>query len=166
MRDHNGLYQGIVVSSNDPENKHRITARVPDVLGQTVSEWARPASIVDSPLKPGDPVWIHWPNGDFRFPVYHVFHNPKWGRISPTPTQLHVLGPGGNSGALLNGDLHAKGTGGYHRVVASDFVVAGGGAGFAAAAASETSLVQLINSMQQQIADLQEQVDFLTGVWG
>ncbi|MEV4454364.1 phage baseplate assembly protein V [Microbispora sp. NPDC049633] len=140
MRDHNGLYQGIVVSSADPEKKRRITARVPDVLGTTISEWARPASIVDSPLKAGDPVWIGFPNGDYRWPVYHVFNDPKWGHVVPTPDLLtvhgpdeqtsvelakesaHVLGPGGNSGALLNGDLHARGKGGYHNVYATDFI--------------------------------------------
>lgn len=140
MRNHNGWYQGIVESSADPKKQRRVTAQVPDVLGKTISQWARPVSIVDAPLKKGDQVWVNFPNGDSRYPTYTVANDPKWGRIVPTKdrldvlgpdsetslelgkTQAHLLGPGGGSGALLTGDLHAKGTGGYTNVYAVDFI--------------------------------------------
>ncbi|GAA2322242.1 hypothetical protein GCM10010149_89240 [Nonomuraea roseoviolacea subsp. roseoviolacea] len=122
MREHNGLYQAIVESANDPKKQRRITARVPDVLGQTVSEWARPASIVDSPLPPGSMVWIHFPNGDVRYPVYHVPNDPKHGRVIPGKSALSVDGPGAG-GVTLDGDVHAKKSGGgYVNMYAVDFI--------------------------------------------
>lgn len=122
MKRHNGLYQGIVVSSNDPEGKRRITAQVPDVLGTTISEWARPATIIDAPLTPGDMVWIYFPNGDYRYPVYFVPNNPAHGRIIPTPASLALNGPGA-AGITLDADVHAKKSdGGYVNVYAADFI--------------------------------------------
>lgn len=122
MRNHNGWYQAIVESSADPKHQRRITARVPDVLGQTVSNWARPVSIVDSPLKKGDMVWLNFPNGDVRYPTYTVPNNPAHGRIIPTKSALSVDGPGAG-GVTLTGDVHAKkSAGGYTNVYAVDFI--------------------------------------------
>jgi flagellin-like hook-associated protein FlgL len=122
MRDYNGLYQAYVESSDDPENKRRITARVPDVLGQTISNWARPASIIDYPMPKDAMVWIAFPNGDIRYPVYHVRNDPAHGRIIPGPSSLSVDGPGG-AGVTVDGDVHAKkSTGSYVNVYAVDFL--------------------------------------------
>jgi len=122
MREHNGLYRGIVVSNADPEGKMRITAQVPDVLGETVSNWALPATIIDGPPEPGEAVWIQYPNGDFRYPVYHRFHDPKKGRIIPGNSQLAVDGPGA-AGIVLDSNVHArKSSGGYVEVHAADFI--------------------------------------------
>ncbi|MDP9870464.1 MULTISPECIES: phage baseplate assembly protein V [Streptosporangium] len=124
MREHTGKYQAIVVSARDPKNQRRITARVPDVLGQTVSEWARPATIVDAPLKPGAMVWITFPNGDLRWPVYHVPNDPKHGRIIPTGGSLSVDGPG-PAGVVLDAKVHAKkSNSGYVAMVATAFEIA------------------------------------------
>ncbi|MEV4576020.1 phage baseplate assembly protein V [Nonomuraea jabiensis] len=118
----NGLYQAIVVSNQDPKKQRRITARVPDVLGQTVSAWARPATIIDYPLPPGAMVWIAFPNGDLRYPVYHVPNDPKHGRIIPGQSALSVDGPAA-AGVTLNADVHAKkSAGGYVKVYATEFV--------------------------------------------
>ena len=118
----NGLYQAIVESNQDPKNQRRITARVPDVLGETVSNWARPASIVDYPMPPGAMVWIHFPNGDLRYPVYHVPNDPAHGRIIPGQSALSVDGPGAG-GVTLDGDVHAKpSNGGYVNVYATEFI--------------------------------------------
>ncbi|MFI6495898.1 phage baseplate assembly protein V [Nonomuraea typhae] len=122
MRNHNGWYQAIVESSADPKGQRRITAKVPDVLGTTVSNWARPVSIVDSPLTKGDMVWVNFPNGDTRYPTYTVPNNPKHGRIIPTKDFLAVDGPGA-AGVTLTGDVHAKkSAGGYVAVYAIDFI--------------------------------------------
>jgi len=140
VRDHTQLFHGIVESNQDPKNQRRLTVRVPDVLGQTVSDWARPGSVVDSPLPAGERVWVQFPNGDLRYPVYYVPNDPKHGRIVPTKDNLTVhgpdgetkvvlgkssaqlLGPGGGSGAVADGDLHARGTGGYTNMYALDFI--------------------------------------------
>lgn len=122
MTQLNGLYQGIVESNQDPKNQRRLTARVPDVLGETVSNWARPASIVDSPLPPGSMVWIAFPNGDLRYPVYHVPNDTKHGRVIPGQTAMSIDGPGA-AGVTLDGDVHAKkSTGAYVNVYAVDFL--------------------------------------------
>jgi len=118
------LYQGIVVSSQDPEGKNRITARVPHVLGNTISEWARPGSAIHCELKPGSVVWIAFPNGDTRYPIYYPPNDPAIGRIIPGYDQMAINGPS-SGGIVLDSDVHAKrGDGGYVRVYASEFVTA------------------------------------------
>lgn len=37
-----GIYRGVVVDNNDPKKLNRITAMVPQVLGEGVTEWAWP----------------------------------------------------------------------------------------------------------------------------
>ena len=93
VRDYNGLYQAYVESTADPKKQRRITAKVPDVLGQTICNWARPASIIDYPMPKGSMVWIAFPNGDLRYPVYHVRNDPKHGRIIPGAGALSVTVP-------------------------------------------------------------------------
>lgn len=122
MRDYNGLYQAYVESTADPKNQRRITAKVPDVLGQTICNWARPASIIDYPMPKGAMVWIAFPNGDLRYPVYHVRNDPMHGRIVPGTGGLSVDGPGA-AGVTLTGDVHAKkSAGGYVNMYAVDFI--------------------------------------------
>ncbi|MFD4715215.1 phage baseplate assembly protein V [Streptomyces sp. NPDC058430] len=66
-----GLYQGVVVSNLDSENKGRLQVRVPEVLGDEPFIWASPSSPVagtDSgmytvPL-PNSGVWVQFLDGD------------------------------------------------------------------------------------------------------
>ena len=37
-----GIYQGVCVDNDDPEKNNRITLKVPQVLGDSITEWARP----------------------------------------------------------------------------------------------------------------------------
>lgn len=37
-----GIYRGIVVDSNDPEDKRRVRLRIPQILGNAVTNWAWP----------------------------------------------------------------------------------------------------------------------------
>lgn len=121
LRDYNGLYQAYVESTTDPKNQRRITAKVPDVLGQTISNWARPASIIDYPMPKGSMVWIAFPNGDLRYPVYHVRNDPKHGRIIPGAGALSVDGPGA-AGVTVDAKVHAKkSSGAYVAMVATAF---------------------------------------------
>jgi|GEM_PF-4012346 len=124
MKEHEALYQGIVVSSQDPEGKNRITARVPHVLGNTVSEWARPGSAIHCELKPGSLVWMAFPNGDTRYPIYYPPNDPEIGRIILGYGQMAINGPS-SGGIVLNNDVHAKrDDGGYVKVYATEFVTA------------------------------------------
>ena len=45
MSDNNsffGVYRGVCVENNDPENKNRIKLKVPQILGDSLSDWASP----------------------------------------------------------------------------------------------------------------------------
>jgi uncharacterized protein involved in type VI secretion and phage assembly len=93
-----GKYRGVVSNVEDPENMGRITALVPEVLHETPSPWALPASPFSGAshglvLIPevGDGVWIEFEAGDLSRPIW----TGGWwdsGEI-PTPgdTQVRVL---------------------------------------------------------------------------
>lgn len=69
-----GIYRGIVVDNNDPENKNRLRVQVPQLLGSAVTGWSwgvRPS--VDSALvlpEPGTGVWVMFEGGDPNFPLW------------------------------------------------------------------------------------------------
>jgi hypothetical protein len=68
-----GIYKGVVTQVDDPENLGRIKAQIPQVLGQSESDWAWPAqpNIAGiTPLDPGDPVWVIFEGGDPHYPVW------------------------------------------------------------------------------------------------
>ena len=52
-----GIYRGIVVETNDPENKNRIKMQVPQILGQAITNWSWPII--------GLPVHNNTPYGSF-----------------------------------------------------------------------------------------------------
>ncbi len=122
MRENAVTAWGIVVSTADPLKKGRITAKVPDLLGDKISNWAPPATIVDKVLKPGDKVWVHFDAGDLRNPLYTVPYDPAHGRIRTSGSALSLDGPAA-AGITLNSDVHAmKSSGGYVIVYAKDFI--------------------------------------------
>ncbi|GAA3818057.1 phage baseplate assembly protein V [Streptomyces chiangmaiensis] len=72
-----GKFRGRVVDNNDPLRIGRITAEVPDVLGDEPSTWALPClpftgqeagQFVVPP--PGSGVWVEFEQGDPSFPVW------------------------------------------------------------------------------------------------
>jgi hypothetical protein len=72
-----GKYRGVVVNNVDPEQRGRLQAQVPDVLGATVSGWALPCVPArltgnkGSALPPiGASVWIEFERGNPDFPVW------------------------------------------------------------------------------------------------
>lgn len=95
---HYGKYRGLVADVNDPETLGRITARVPEVLGEVESPWALPAvpfagSSHGLVLLPevGDGVWIEFEAGD---PSRPVWTGCWWGdgeMPDPGGTQTRVL---------------------------------------------------------------------------
>lgn len=93
-----GKYRGLVNDVNDPETLGRITAQVPEVLGEVVSPWALPAvpfagSSHGLVLLPevGDGVWIEFEAGD---PSRPIWTGCWWGDgeiPDPGGTQTRVL---------------------------------------------------------------------------
>ena len=43
-----GIYRGVCVGNDDPENKNRIRAKIPQILGDAISDWAWPCLPVTS----------------------------------------------------------------------------------------------------------------------
>lgn len=72
-----GKYRGLVVDVDDPDSLGRITAQVPEVLGETDSPWALPCvpfagdkhGLVLLP-EVGDGVWIEFEAGDPSRPIW------------------------------------------------------------------------------------------------
>lgn len=72
-----GKYRGFVKDVSDPENRARITATVPEVLGEEVTPWALPVSpyagnnhgLVLLP-EVGNGVWIEFEAGDPSRPLW------------------------------------------------------------------------------------------------
>jgi len=88
-RRYYGKYRGTVVSNVDPEQRGRITATVPDVLGLTTSTWALPCVPVAGKLEGtylvpqvGAAVWIEFEQGD---PDYPIWVGGFWGSSSEVP---------------------------------------------------------------------------------
>ena len=68
-----GVYRGTVTNSKDPDNKRRIKATVPQVLGTEPTDWAWPidfSTTYSEPPKVGQGVWVMFEGGDPSFPVW------------------------------------------------------------------------------------------------
>ncbi|MFJ1546112.1 phage baseplate assembly protein V [Streptomyces sp. NPDC088246] len=72
-----GKFRGRVVDNNDPLHIGRVTAEVPDVLGDEPSTWALPCLPFTGPQAgqfvvppPGAGVWVEFEQGDPSFPVW------------------------------------------------------------------------------------------------
>jgi uncharacterized protein involved in type VI secretion and phage assembly len=72
-----GKYRGLVVDNNDPQQKGRLRAHVPEVLGDVDSGWALPCvpyagdgSGQYTVPEPGTGVWIEFEAGDPSRPIW------------------------------------------------------------------------------------------------
>ena len=84
-----GKYRGTVVLNIDPEQRGRITAMVPDVLGLVPSSWALPCFPIAGKqqgayLLPqiGAGVWIEFEQGD---PDYPIWTGCYYGSVAEVP---------------------------------------------------------------------------------
>ena len=91
-----GKYRGTVVQNEDPEQRGRIQALVPDVSGLLPSSWAMPCvpvagkqSGVYGGPQIGAGVWIEFEQGD---PDYPIWVGGFWGAVAELP----VLALAGN----------------------------------------------------------------------
>jgi hypothetical protein len=89
LKQYYGKYRGTVINNVDPEQRGRILAMVPDVLGLTPSSWAMPClpitgkqnGIYAVPMI-GDGVWIEFEQGD---PDYPIWVGGFWGSAAEVP---------------------------------------------------------------------------------
>lgn len=84
-----GKYRGTVVNNVDPEQRGRVTAMVPDVLGLVPSSWAMPCLPIAGKQQGtyfvpqiGAGVWIEFENGD---PSYPIWTGGFWGAVAEVP---------------------------------------------------------------------------------
>jgi len=85
-----GKYRGTVINNMDPEQRGRIQAMVPDVLGLTPSTWALPCVPIAGKQEGlfavpqiGSAVWIEFEQGD---PDYPIWTGGFWGIMAQVPT--------------------------------------------------------------------------------
>ena len=84
-----GKYRGTVTVNVDPEQRGRIMAMVPDVLGVIPSSWAMPCFPIAGKQQGtyfipqiGAGVWIEFENGD---PSYPIWTGCFWGAVAEVP---------------------------------------------------------------------------------
>ena len=111
-----GKYRGRVVDNEDPLRIGRITAQVPDVLGDEASTWALPclpftgqaAGQFVLPEK-GAGVWIEFEQGDPSFPIWT---GCWYGEAAELPPDVRKELPGSHPVVIE--------TEGKHKIVMSD----------------------------------------------
>jgi hypothetical protein len=94
-----GKYRGTVINNIDPEQRGRLMAMVPDVLGEIPSTWAEACPPLAGPTGPpmgvylvpqiGAGVWVEFEHGDPNRPIWV---GCRWGGQSDIP----VLAKAGN----------------------------------------------------------------------
>lgn len=67
---HFGVYRGEVAGTDDPEQRGRLTLRVPQILGTGFSNWAEPSDPPSHVPNVGQWVWVQFVGGDVTKPVY------------------------------------------------------------------------------------------------
>lgn len=84
-----GKYRGTVINNVDPEQRGRIMAMVPDVLGLIPSSWAMPCLPIAGKQQGtyfipqvGAGVWIEFEGGD---PSYPIWTGGFWGSAAEVP---------------------------------------------------------------------------------
>ena len=65
-----GVYAGLVVTVDDPQNRQRVRLRVPQLTGTAVSGWAEPIGY--GVVSVGDRVAVAFEGGDMNYPLFWV----------------------------------------------------------------------------------------------
>lgn len=92
-----GKYRGTVINNIDPEQRGRLMAMVPDVLGSIPSTWAEPCVPLAGPtgmpmgvymVPPiGAGIWVEFEQGDPDAPIWA---GCRWGSASDIPPLAHA----------------------------------------------------------------------------
>ncbi len=122
-----GKYRGTVINNIDPEQRGRILAMVPDVLGMIPSSWALPCLPIAGKQEGlfavpqiGAGVWIEFEQGD---PDYPIWTGGFWGIVAEVPSlalapppippgQNIVVQTTGQSALILSDSAPTPATGG------------------------------------------------------
>jgi len=64
-----GVYQAVVVDTNDPEESGRLTVKVAATTGNHATDWISGIDSGEAP-QPGDVGWVAYQSGDVRYPVW------------------------------------------------------------------------------------------------
>ncbi|MFF5015537.1 phage baseplate assembly protein V [Streptomyces sp. NPDC001165] len=114
-----GKFRGRVVSNDDPLRIGRITAEVPDVLGDEPSTWALPCLPFTGPESgqfvvppPGAGVWVEFEQGDPSFPVWTGCWYGDAGELPPD-ARRELQGNATNKPVVVQ-------TPGNHKIVLND----------------------------------------------
>jgi type VI secretion system (T6SS) baseplate-like injector VgrG len=122
-----GKYRGTVINNIDPEQRGRIMAQVPDVLGEIPSSWALPCvpatgiqsgMFIVPPIGAG--VWMEFEQGN---PDYPIWTGGFWGLAANVPSlaiappaippgQNIVLQTTGQNSLILSDSAPTPATGG------------------------------------------------------
>lgn len=65
-----GVHRATVVSTQDPAGKKRLRLRIPQLFGDTPTDWVEPAVPGGMIPAPGTPVWVMFVGGNANQPVY------------------------------------------------------------------------------------------------
>ena len=104
MSDYTGIYRATVHDINDPENRGRLRALVPAVLGDAPSGWAEPTldtNANDAQFAVNDRIWVIFEGGDINRPTY----------ISRMGVTSRDLNPGSVTPEALSPDVNLGGGG-------------------------------------------------------
>jgi len=102
-----GKYRGTVTINVDPEQRGRIIAMVPDVLGLIPSSWAMPCFPIAGKQQGtyfipqiGAGVWVEFENGDSNYPIWT---GGFWGSAAEVPALALAGNPASPSIVLQSG---------------------------------------------------------------
>jgi hypothetical protein len=68
-----GMYRGIVVANNDPQNRKRLKIKVPQILADQSTDWAWPVEnfeAITSLPAVNTGVWVSFEGGDPSYPIW------------------------------------------------------------------------------------------------
>ena len=132
------MYRGVVQNATDPNNQGRVTLIVPQIHGNSVTNWAwpfQPAGVTTTPPVAGQGVWVMFVGGDPEFPIWFgefgthtdasnkVLINPLPKKTSLTNISDQVITTGkidGTTEVDLTQTLVATATKGYNTKVEVD----------------------------------------------
>jgi len=89
-----GIFRAVVVEVEDPMFLDRVRVRVPEVMGNTVTDWVWPKSAAANwSWKPiiGERVWVEFENGDIDRPLYSGSWYPLQGDSNERSLPPEVL---------------------------------------------------------------------------
>ena len=108
-----GIYRGVVVNTTDPKNLGRVTLKVPQVTGESITNWAYPILTGYLPAY-GETVWVMFEGGDPNYPLWTSAYGGAAGATGPSGSAATVsvgtvtTGAAGSSATVTNSGTSAN----------------------------------------------------------